>query len=344
MTVGFLTYDVHKTPDGVVPGGCAFYRCLLPMTVVGGRLGLPAWDPMQGFGVWVDEDHAAYGYDTVMLKLLMASSIPAQIEQAKALGQRVVIDVDDHYEAIPDGNIAKAETAKHRTHNREHYLKSILMADTITVSTPFLLNHYGKQHPDVRLIRNGVLLPMFRQRKPANRKPTIGWVGSVPWKADDLEPLREWLPGFLEDNDLMFHHSGHVDGHPSFADVTGVNPDRVTTLPLVTLDAYHLLFDPIDIGIVPLTVNDFNAAKSNIKGLEYAANGIPFIAAGTPEYRLLEESGVGATASTVDQWVGGLTALLDYKVRRKAAAVNLSVVEKKWTIGARADEWKAALT
>ncbi|MHB1098512.1 MAG: glycosyltransferase family protein [Burkholderiales bacterium] len=348
MSVAFLTYDLIENKSGegksFVPGGCGFYRCMLPMRAIGANaMGHPAWDPNRGFGIRLDNEQAIFGFGTVMLKLLFDAWIPSQIEQAKAIGQRIVIDVDDHYDSIPVDNPARKGTETFRSWNREHYAASILLADTITVTTPFLLHYYSALHPDVRMVRNSIQEGMFVQKKPTGRRPTIGYVGAVPWKTADLEPLREWLPAFLEDNDLMFHHSGDIQGHKSFADATGIDPLRVTVLPMVQINQYNRLFAPIDIGLVPLELNDFNAAKSNIKGLEYAANGIPFVASPTPEYLFLANDGVGRVASTPQEWMAELTGLLDYGTRRKEAAVNAASVRERWSMGSRTDEWKAAL-
>lgn len=347
MSIAFLTHDLapNKTEGAaLVPGGCSFYRCLLPMRAVGSRsMGNPAWDANRGFGIRVDDEHVVHGFRTVMLKLLFDSWIPAQILQAQALGQRVIIDIDDHYDDLPDENVAKEQTSKYRSWNREHYAESIRLADTITVSTPFLMDYYSKIHPDVRGVRNSIQPGMFEQKKPTGRKPVIGWVGAVPWKTADLAPLREWLPAFLKENDLMFHHSGDIKGNLSFADATGVPEDRMTILPMVQINQYHRLFAPVDIGIVPLELSDFNSAKSFLKGIEYGACGIPFVASPTPEYVYLANDGVGRIASTPDEWVNELTALMDYGTRRKEAAVQAAIVRDKWSMNARVDEWKAAL-
>jgi glycosyltransferase involved in cell wall biosynthesis len=53
----------------------------------------------------------------------------------------------------------------------------------------------------------------------------------------------------------------------------------------------------ITVGIVPLLESKFNDAKSYLKGMEYAACGVPFVASPTPEYRLLNNEGLGLLAT-----------------------------------------------
>lgn len=345
MTIAFLTRDFTGQFPYLRPGGCAWYRCALPMAVSGlpASMGLPEWNPIRGFGVKETVGAGVFGYKQVMLKLIMDRSAPRMVEIAKTLGQRIFTDIDDFYEGLTEANrafeVTNPETNKFS--NREIYGRVIQNVDVVTVSTPFLLEHYSKQRDNVYMVRNGVSMTMFNRAIP-NTKPVIGWAGATSYRNNDLEQLSEWLPQFLEDHDLTFHHAGHDPEAPSFAELTGVNPERITTSPLVTLDQYPkgLRFD---IGLVPLNDIPFNHAKSNIKGLEYVAAGIPFVASDLPEYRLLHESGVGLIARTADDWVNALTSLLPVQHRRKVSHREYQEVKAHWSIEARAEEWRNVL-
>jgi O-antigen biosynthesis protein len=347
MAVAFLTRDFNGKFPNLTPAGCAYYRCLLPMTVANkqARMGMPAWDSNKGFGVMNTETTGVFGFDTVVLKLIMDRWTPKQIELAQALGQRIIIDIDDFHEGLTPANKAYDLTnpEKNKKSNREHYRQTIEMADMIVVSTPFLQDHYSKQRDNVHLIRNGVSSAQFTRKKHRSTKPVIGWAGAVNYRNNDLEQLTAWLPDFLEKHDLMFHHAGHDPNAPSFADISGINPSRLTTSPLTLIGDYAKGFK-FDIGIVPLNDIPFNYAKSNIKGLEYVASGIPFIASDLPEYRLLHENGVGRIATTAKEWEGHMQELLTYRVRKQEAARSYGVVASSWTIEARAEEWAKILS
>jgi glycosyltransferase involved in cell wall biosynthesis len=346
MAVAFITTDYNGKFPYIIPGGCAYYRCLLPMTVAGvkGRMGLPAWDGSQGFGVKETHDTGIFGFSTVVLKLLMHRWTPKQIELAKSLGQRIIVDVDDYHEALTPSNAAYNATdpEKNKVANREFYQQVIEAADIVTVSTPFLYDVYSKQRNSIYMIRNGVSMRQFERRKHTSQKPVFGWAGATNYRNNDLEQLREWLPEFLKEHDLYFHHAGHQDNAPSFAEITGVATSRVTTSPLTHINDYASGFK-FDVGIVPLNDIPFNHAKSNIKGLEYMAAGIPFIASDLPEYRVLHEAGVGMLSMTADEWRESATILLDYKTRKQTAAAGWNIVNKDWSIEARAKEWNDVL-
>lgn len=343
MSIAFISTDFFRNPQGIVPGGCAFYRCYLPMNVSrrNSRLGYPAWDGVKGFGILDSEDSAVFGFSTVVMKLVMFRWTPRQVEMAKILGQRIIVDIDDHYEAISEENAAFHIThpEKNKVSNRDHYARVIERADVVTVSTPELLEFYGKLHPDVRMVRNGVLPEMFHVKRQ-ERRPVIGWAGATSYRSGDLDVLKGWLPRFLADNDLMFHHSGHVEGIPSFGDIVGIPPERITYSPLVGMHQYPLSLLNFDIGIVPLTDVPFNRAKSNIKGLEYASAGVPFVASALPEYNELCSETVGRIAGSPEEWMKHLSELIPVKARKKEAFQQRKAVAERHSIYARAGEWQ----
>ena len=91
---------------------------------------------------------------------------------------------------------------------------------------------------------------------------------------------------------------------------------------------------------MPLSRNDFNEAKSCLKGLEYAAAGIPFIATPTGEYRWLAEQGVGRLAETPEEWTHHLDELRNIDVRMEEAERQRKIVEEKFTMDHRGQEWR----
>ena len=351
-SVAFLTTDFSPGTNPLQPGGCAWYRCYLPMLEVQGHgwqvgMGIPDWDIGRGFGLRHTADTTIAGWDVVVLKLLMRRDTPHQVIQARKTGQKVIVDVDDFYAGLTPDNQAYAVTHPDQDpeRNRDHYERVIAAADVVTVSTPFLLDWYSERHPDVRMVRNGVDFGRYtRVKDRAGWQPTIGWVGGIPWRSGDLETLREWLPSFVAEHDLQLHHSGHLDKRPdTFWQKAGVPEDLVSTYPMRPILDYPQLFDGFQIGIVPLTDIPFNHAKSTIKGLEYAAAGIPFVAAASPEYVRLADLGIGRVASTPDEWIKHMTDLLDPAIRKREAARQRALLSQQFSMRQRGREWAQLL-
>lgn len=347
MKVAFLAKDFTKIGPALIPGGCSYYRCMLPLkfSEVGGDFGLPAWTGQHGFGIQQGSDQgfqttASFGYDIAVLKLLMDRWVPHQIEVAQSLGQKIIIDIDDHYDGLHENNLAFAATdpSSNKIRNRDIYRKTIEAADAVTVATPFLYDYYKDKCRSIFLVRNGVRPEQFNPRRHNTNKPVIGWAGALQWRSNDAATADPWLQQFLETHDLMFHHAGHMPDTAPFHEQAGVDPDRMILSPMKPLNEYHKMLD-FDIGLVLLSDIPFNQAKSALKGLEYGLAGIPFIAYGTDEYKLLAARGVGRVATTPDEWAHHLTQLLDYKTRRREAAVNRQIILKTQTIQNRAHDW-----
>ena len=348
VSIAFITHDFSANSNPLLPGGCAYYRQFLPMLTLQcpKQMGYPAWTAEDGFGINAGGNRAAFGFNVVVMKLMMARNTVIQMKAAQANGQKLVVDVDDWYEDLPESNQAHRVTdpTTNKVINRDHYKNVIMQADRVTVSTEFLFNKYSEMRDNVFHVPNTLDLSVFSSRSVMNRKPIVGWVGGIPWRGGDIELLRAWLPDFLEEHDLMFHHSGHMPEHQSFADLAGIDPRRVTTSKMLPLNQYFVESFCMDIGIVPLNDIPFNHAKSCLKGLEYVGAGIPFVADALPEYRALNSHGVGRVASSPEEWRAEMTRLLDYKTRKKDAAINRAQVKKHYTIGTVTDKWKDALT
>lgn len=345
MRIGFVSEDWVTAGNRLIPGGCTYYRCMLPMNAAGpyARVGKLAFTAAGGFGVRVNGEQAVFGFDQVVFKMVMHKWIPRQMEIAQALGQRIIVDIDDHFDGLHDDNRAKALTdpERNRATNREHLRRIVELADTVTVSTPFLADYYADKARDVRLVRNGINPNQFTVRPVRNEKPVIGWAGAMGWRSSDIDTLRSWLPAFLEEHDLLFLHAGDDPEQPRFADRAGIPLERMLLSSMRPLPSYHEMLQ-FDIGLVPLNDIPFNHAKSAIKGLEYAAAGIPFVAQALPEYERIHDMGVGRVATTPEDWVRELTALLDYKTRKREARWNRELVMRDHTIRNTAHDWVSA--
>lgn len=353
--VAFLTMDWTRGVDPVEPNGCAYYRCYLPSLQLeekgwGVATALPEFHPEYGFGAFLDKNNVHYGWDIVVFKLIMLGTVADILEGPNRPKQKIVVDVDDFYEGLQPTNLAYQNTdpAKHPDNNREHYWRIIDAADAIITSTQFLYDFYTKEKgkKNVFLVRNGIDIDRWHKRKDHSRwLPTVGWVGAIPWRSGDLETLQPFFGEFMKENRLGFHHSGHIkELNFTAGDLLGLtNETKFTHEPRKILSQYPQMFKKIDIGLVPLNDLPFNHAKSTIKGLEYTAAGVPFIASWSPEYEFLSNDGVGRVARDKKEWLAHLNELLDPKVRKEDIDRNYEIVKQKHSMSARAENWDYAM-
>jgi glycosyltransferase involved in cell wall biosynthesis len=269
-----------------------------------GRIGVSTWD-----------HRVHHDCEVIVMQRYMDAGLAELVRQARSLGQPIINDLDDWFWGLhKSNNAAKIVDPKNSpANNIDHYKMTLRASTAVVTSTPYLadrVREWGGVR--VEVIPNGIDVRRFPQRVQRRVNPIIGWSGSTGHRSGDLALLRE---PFAALSGVAFHHTGHYDSYPSFVDEVGVSAELVTLMPMLAPHEYPhgLIFD---IGVVPLVDIPFNHAKSYIKGLEYAAAGIPFVASPLPEYvRLVEQHGIGRLAKTSADWVRELTALLDYDTR-----------------------------
>jgi len=336
-TIAFLTYDWSFGVKPLQPNGCGWYRCYLPMK----QLKEHGWES----GIVWPEEKAIHGWDIIVLKLIMLERFVDHVKRARELGQKIVVDIDDHMEGLEETNLAYKTTSpeSNPNNNRDHYVAIMDQADALITSTPFLHDFYKAKYPEkpIFIVRNGIDLERWNMRKDHKGwLPTFGWVGATPWRSGDLETLNPFFGEFLKKKHLKFHHAGHIINAPTASDQIGIEKHLCTTEPMKTMLGVPELYRKMDVGIVPLRDVPFNHAKSYLKGLENAAAGIPFIASGgLPEYQLFADSGVGRIANTPDEWIGHLTELLNPKTRLEERTKNREIISEQFSMKQRGYDW-----
>lgn len=347
-TIAFLTHDWAWGTDPLQPNGCCYYRCTLPSIELNKRgwfsaVGFPGWDNERGFGMLMPDGRTVHGWDIIVLKLLMLREIYDKMLVAQEMGQKFVVDIDDWFDGLAATNRAFEATdpLKNPNNNRQIYAEIIMKADAVITSTPFLFNYYAQKRNNVYMVRNGIDSERYlKKSKRFERKPNIGWVGATHWRSNDLEQLSGFMNDYLKSNNIMFHHSGHSSSAPSAHDLLKIDETRFTKLQMTPISSYPNLFIPIVIGTIPLNNIEFNYAKSFIKGLEYAAAGVPFISSPSPEYEYLAEHGIGRVARTQDDWIYHFDELLNTDKRNDEIQHNFDLLQN-FTMDKRGEDWDA---
>ena len=336
MKIGFASVDwSHSVKDEnghPVWGGSGWARLgqyvdRLPFTIVAGA---PAFqNGVFGVQDWNKKLH--FDCDVIYMQRAMFGDIPDRILLARSNGQIIINDIDDWYWGLSPSNGAfKAAHPKgNPRENINHYKKVLSNSDVVTVSTPYLAERISQfVHRPIVLIRNFIEVDKFIPRQQTDTNvPIVGWVGSTAHRSGDLETMKGILPTFQSKGEIRIHHSGYNSNHPPFAQAIGIDPDEITSMPMASPSEYPKLFT-FDVGIVPLSSAPFNEAKSYIKGLEYAASGIPFVASATTEYQSLAAEGIGLVAKKANQWVNHIQRLRDPVFRKDQSEQCLELVQK----------------
>jgi hypothetical protein len=282
--------------------------------------------------------------DVVVLQRPLRADLVGTIPFLRQQGIAVVVEVDDLFSAIDPQNKAWA-TVQGGYRNHYNLLKACAMADMVTVTTEELRKVYGfgKPQEQVRIIRNYV--PTGYTQVPrhgeSRERPVIGWTGSVETHPHDLQHMGGAVSAIVATQAADFVVVGEGTRVPR---ILGLPPTyEMRASGWVQIDEYPMSMSQLDIGVVPLDLTPFNEAKSWLKGLEFAALGIPFVASPTrPYWDLYRDFHIGYIAKT-RKWLGPLRRLIvDGEHLDVGAEWRQAVIKHGLTIEDRAYEWKLA--
>ena len=281
----------------------------------------------------MDSKGDLHDVDVLFMQRLMHEGISADIRSSQKKGIKIINDIDDWYWGLSPSNDAfKHNHPKNNPReNFNHYKSIVAGSDMVIASTPYLASRVSEfTRSPIEVIKNTVDLSRFTPKIHDDVEvPTIGWVGSTQHRSGDLETMRGILNQFVGSGTATMFHGGTLPNAPTFASRVGVPAESVRTMPLVPHTLYPSLM-VMDIGIVPLSNMPFNRAKSDIKGLEYAAAGIPFIASNLDAYiELQNDLGIGRLAKKPVNWIKHINELLDYKVRKEESERNRELVASR---------------
>lgn len=257
------------------------------------------------------------------------------IRELRASGKRIVCDDDDDLRNLPPYHPEHGKSVKVL---EECYA----LADAFSVSTPSLAESYADHQPVV--LRNRLHWRMWQDVQPVYERETrrvrVGWMGGLEWRHADLAVLRGVIGPWLERHpEVEFVAAGDQRVH----DFLGVPYGQRVTTARVAYRNMDLAYTTatMDIGLVPLARNRFNEGKSALKGMEYAACGIPCIASPTSEYRLWVDDGDnGFLASKPRDWTAAMDLLVGDQELRRSMGRTARLKAQEHTIEEHAGEWE----
>lgn len=264
---------------------------------------------------------------------------PQLVKALRAAGIAVVIDMDDDMSTLSQRHVAFQlySTRSSSQFSWRNALDSCKAATMVTTSTSELQKIYAP-HGRGRVLDNFVPSACLNFETPLP-DPGFGWAGTVSSHPDDLQVLGGTVQRLIDEG-----HDFRVVGDGK--NLRG--PMKLREDPWATgglgLDMWvRTIQATLQVGMVPLAATRFNTSKSRLKGIEYMAGGIPWVASPRQEYRRLQrESGVGLLADTPKQWYQQLKLLLTDSVLRKEQVEMGREFMKDQTYEAQAWRWATA--
>lgn len=335
--------------------GSGYYRCIFPSRELnkrGHESGLPPHTVEENEESYlVDWTNPEYIWpevnaDVYVLQTRHEAGMDRLVRKLQEQGAVVVFEIDDWVLGVPAYNPAflRAHPKLRPNVNRQHMHRTLAACDHVTATTPFLSDEYARLNPRITVIPNYLDWEMWEdvplQYEQERERLRIGYMGISSFHSADIGVLRGILGPFLRRHpEVDFVAAGDAGVHdmldvPEGQRITHeFTPFRHMKLPEITAT--------FDIGLVPLEMNNFNEAKSHLKGMEYAACGIPCIATPTESYRNWVDVGeTGLLAKRGKDWLRSLELLVgDSQLRRSMGAAARSKAQRN-TIQEHVDQYE----
>lgn len=332
-------------------GACGRYRCELP----GGALAA------RGHTVRVNRqlDLRALPETDVVVGQRICKSGPSQLWQAMADSPRkplMVYELDDDVWAL--------QFERHNPAAREwgprlrDVQRNLAVADAVTVTTAALAEVVSAHtSAPVHVVPNAVPDELLDGAHVGGTPPwfdstygdrPLGWGGSPThdgdWEHDGVaRTVVRWAD--RSGHALMFLGLGVPEPVSRALANLSVHSRQVTNYLGWTRDwtEYYQRVSRFWVGLAPLAPTTFNRSKSDLKVLEYAALGVPWVASGFGPYAATTEARGGIRAHSPVEWRG----VLEDMSRGQGTWERYAAAGARWarsrTVSAVLPRWEAAL-
>lgn len=247
------------------------------------------------------------------------------------------------------------------------YYKSVVMerdlisdmarrADVVTVSTPALIDTYGKFNANTRVIRNAIDPTLYVKdtERPEGDKARLVYYGATARLRDYAgfpDSRGKWQGGYAR-------AAVQAEVNRLHRVFLGVTPGSEATVAQF-FDELHPYIENIagfskalanshgDIGIAPLGGDDFDRAKSELHWLEYAMSDMAFIGQRYPDtkgpYQIIRDGVDGLLARGAQEWLDAVRKLARSKdLRDELAGRAKERVLAEYDYRQRAEQWADA--
>lgn len=251
------------------------------------------------------------------------------LEEARRLGLKTFYDIDDPiFNASVYGENKNLEHIEpderaHLLGSANDYRSAMLKVDARILSTTYLKELAAADlGGPTYLWRNlvdpatlSIVQQLGPQRADNDRgKVIIGYASGSRAHDEDFRVVVPALAVILESYE---HVELHVIGYASIPPELNRFKDRINARPFSGYVKYLEALSKIDISIVPLVDDRFNACKSAIRYLEASLCGVPTIASAVGQFvEVIEDAKSGTLAATHESWVAALRTYIESRELR----------------------------
>lgn len=224
-----------------------------------------------------------FSNDIIVFQRPNGNEILGYIMEAKGMGRKVIIDIDDLLHGIPESSPAHKHFATPGI--GDSIIKCMQLADHIIFSTAFLESFYHQYAPDTvgktSVVQNAwdEAIHKFAPIQPQHNPVRMMWRGSMS-HLGDLQTIKPEIRKMMERKSF----ETVFVGMPAFL---ALDLPPAKFLDWQTLFTYFRLIreSQPDYGFFPLEDNAFNHSKSNIFAIEMlSAGALPIVPIGFVEW------------------------------------------------------------
>lgn len=209
--------------------------------------------------------------------------------------------------------------------------KIIKMSKAVIVCNEYLKNYCLKFNQNVYIIPTSIDTDKFSLKENHavdKMKPfIIGWVGSHT-TAPYLKSLENVFKRLSKKYDFILR-------------VIGAGRDFKIGFDKTELTEWHIErevsdFQDLDIGVYPLSGNNWDLGKTGFKTVQYLAVGVPCVVSNVGSNREIIKDGVsGFLAETEDEWVDKISAIIENpQIYKRFVEEGRKTVEQRYSIKA----------
>lgn len=289
-------------------------------------------------GQWADLVY--YSRNDVPEYIAAAGGLRDHVKEVTGKYKPIVLDIDDNVQATRPYNPGY-RSFHPGSPNMVWNIKSLGVFDAITVSTQDLKDFYSKYTDPTKIYvcpnsldmkeRDEINKMDFKDSKIFPKKENeirIGWTGSAShW--ENLKHIEPAVIAILKKYpNVTFYHTG-IFGD-MFQDKDLREKGQIVNLNWSDLKSWPKFNREcnLDIALAPLTDNDFNRAKSNLRVLEYGSAKFPVICSPVSPYKCFTDKEVIFAKEDVE-WYNTMERLIENPEERKTLAENLYQRVKK---------------
>src|SRR5262245_36922582 len=243
-------------------------------------------------------------------------------------GAPIVLDFDDAI-FLPNASQANRFVASLKYVRKVATL--VRLSTRVIVGNDYLARYARAHNTEVSTIPTCVDTTRFMPRStPRAAGPlVVGWIGSPT-----TTPYLEALGGVLREVASRHPFVLRVSGAAGEIAFDGVDVRREAW----SLDREIELFNTCDIGVYPLTDDEWSQGKCGFKAIQFMACGVPVVAAAVGVNREIIQDGVnGFLASTNDEWIEKIGRLLaEPDLRARFGAAGRRTIEERYSLAVNA--------